>query len=123
MESKSEVKAINITFSKKLLYWLEQRGKTQADLAKRLNVSTAVVSDWCNEKKIPRADKIVDIAGWLLIEVSDLLEEKERSHDIIEDILFRIKDDTAFFETVKQLYLLNATNFGKADDYIKLLSK
>lgn len=123
MEGKSGVKAINITFSRKLLYWLEQRRKTQADLAKRLNVSTAVVSDWCNEKKIPRADKIVDIAGWLLIEVSDLLEEKERSHDIIEDILFRIKDDTAFFETVKQLYLLDVTNFEKADDYIKLLSK
>lgn len=42
---------INIIFSKKLVYWLERRGKTQADLYKMLGVSSATVSDWCNNKK------------------------------------------------------------------------
>lgn len=116
-------KTINITFSKKLVYWLERRNKSQADLSKRLNVSSAVVSDWCNEKKIPRADKLVDIAGWLMIEVSDLLEEKERKSDLTEDIIFRLKDDEAFLSTIKKLYEMDSNNFAKATDYIDLLCK
>lgn len=38
-------------FSKNILYWLAQRGKTQADLYKRMEVSSATASDWCNGKK------------------------------------------------------------------------
>lgn len=76
MESKSQ-KEINKIFSKNLTFWLQERGKAQADLYKKMNVSSATVSDWCNEKKIPRADKLVAIANWLNIELSDLLENKE----------------------------------------------
>lgn len=71
-----EEKEINRIFSKNLTYWLQERDKTQADLYKRMNVSSATASDWCNEKKIPRVDKLVVIADWLSIELSDLLEEK-----------------------------------------------
>lgn len=42
---------INIIFSNNLNYWLERRGKTQADLYKKLNVSSATASDWSNGKK------------------------------------------------------------------------
>ncbi len=78
-----EPKEINIIFSKNLKYWLQERGKTQADLYKKMNVSSAVASDWCNEKKIPRADKLVAIAKWLSIELSDLLENKEHKNHIV----------------------------------------
>ncbi len=79
MEIESQ-KEINKIFSKNLTYWLQERGKTQADLYKKINVSSATASDWCNEKKIPRVDKLVIIANWLNIELSDLLENKEHKN-------------------------------------------
>lgn len=74
-----ETKDINKIFSKNLTYWLQQRDKTQADLYKKMNVSSATVSDWCNEKKIPRVDKLVTMASWLSVELSDLLEDKNKT--------------------------------------------
>lgn len=82
-----EDKELNRIFSKNLLYWLDRRGKTQADLYKKMKVSSAVVSDWCNEKKMPRLDKMVVIVSWLSIELSDLLEDKQKNHSSIDDKL------------------------------------
>lgn len=80
-------KEINKIFSKNLTYWLQKREKTQADLYKKMNVSSATASDWCNEKKIPRVDKLVIIAKWLNIELSDLLENKG-----YKDVTFRVSE-------------------------------
>ena len=63
-------------FSENLKYWLSERGKTQTDLRKYMNVSSATTSDWYNGKKIPRTDKIQAICGWLGIELDDLLTDK-----------------------------------------------
>ena len=68
-------------FSKNLNRYLDENNKTQADLYKYMGVSSAVVSDWCNGKKLPRLDKIQSICNWLGIEKSDLLEEKEREKE------------------------------------------
>lgn len=114
---------INVIFSNKLNYWLERRGKTQADLYKRLNVSSATASDWCNSKKMPKADKLVLIAKWLMIELSDLLEEKEPESDKTDDIIFRLKDDASFREAVEILFDSSKDNFNKILDYEHLLSK
>lgn len=72
-----EDKEVYRIFSKNLNYWLSVNNKTQADLYRKMGVSSATASDWCNEKKIPRVDKLVVIANWLSIELSDLLEKKE----------------------------------------------
>lgn len=72
-------KEIKKIFSKNLTFWLNERNKTQADLYKQMKVSSATASDWCNEKIIPRVDKLVAIADWLNIELSDLLEDKKRN--------------------------------------------
>lgn len=114
---------INKIFSKKLIYWLERRGKTQADLYKILGVSSATVSDWCNNKKMPKADKLVAISKWLMIELSDLLEDKEPTNDKINDIIFRIKDDDEFREAITILFDSNKENFNKILDYERLLTK
>lgn len=114
---------INIIFSKKLVYWLERRGKTQADLYKMLGVSSATVSDWCNNKKMPKADKLIIIAKWLMIELSDLLEDKDPTNDKINDILFRIKDDDEFREAITILFDSTKENFDKILDYERLLNK
>lgn len=109
-------------FSSNLNYWLNKRGKTQADLYKKMGVSSATASDWCNAKKVPRTDKICDIAAWLMIEISDLIETKERFDDMQNDIIYRIKDDAHFMEIVKKLYNCKQEELIKIEDYINLIS-
>lgn len=62
-------------FSENLKRYMEAREKTQADLYKYMKVSSATASDWYNGRKLPRTDKILAIASWLGVELSDLLED------------------------------------------------
>lgn len=62
-------------FANNLQHFLEIGGKKQIDLAEKLNVSTATVSDWITAKKLPRMGKINQISQWLNVSISDLLEE------------------------------------------------
>lgn len=115
---------INLIFSNNLLYWLETRCKTQADLYKRMNVSSATASDWCNGKKMPRADKMTEIAEWLMIELSDLLYEKEHTEvSEFDELIFRIKDDLTFRGLVSDINSLSKEDYKKVLDYIELLKK
>jgi transcriptional regulator with XRE-family HTH domain len=66
---------LKMAFGRNLKRLLTERDKTQAELCRRLKVSSATVSDWANGKKIPRADKLQAICVWLNCELSDLLEE------------------------------------------------
>lgn len=114
-----ELKSI---FSKNIGYWLDKRGKTQADLYKKMEVSSATASDWCNGKKLPRTDKLVEIAAWLMIELSDLLEQKE--HDLSDSanhILFRINDDERFRDLVTKIDKASDTDLSKIEDYVNFV--
>lgn len=62
-------------FAMNLKTALEHEGRTQADMAKYMHISTATASDWCNGYKMPRADKLQSLSNWLNIELSDLLVE------------------------------------------------
>ena len=62
-------------FSLNLRRYLEADGKTQADLARYMKVSTATASDWCNGKKVPRIDKVQTISAWLGIGAHDLIPQ------------------------------------------------
>ena len=64
-------------FSRNLKIYMEARQKKQSDLCKYMNVSSATVSDWCNGKKMPKTQRIGDIANWLHIEVTDLFNDVE----------------------------------------------
>lgn len=110
-------------FSKNILYWLAQRGKTQADLYKKMEVSSATASDWCNGKKLPRTDKLVDIASWLMIELSDLLETKDYSEtpSTENQIAFRLKDDERFRSIITLIYNASDKELDKIEDYINLV--
>ena len=66
---------LKMAFGRNLKRLLAERDKTQAELCRRLKVSSANASDWANGKKIPRADKLQAICVWLNCELSDLLEE------------------------------------------------
>lgn len=71
------------TFSKNLEYWLSVRGKNQADMYKYMEVSSAVASDWCKGKKIPRADKLVKLSEWLMVDVNDLITDSKANISIL----------------------------------------
>lgn len=56
---------------------LEERGKTQADLASYLGVSVPSVCYWCNGVKMPRMDKIDAICKYFSIDRYQLMEERK----------------------------------------------
>ena len=60
-------------FSSNLKRLLSSRGKTQADMVKYMNISSATASDWCNGKKIPRADKLQSLCSWLSCDLDSLM--------------------------------------------------
>lgn len=69
-------------FSSNLRRCLEADGKTQADLARFMKVSTATVSDWCNGKAIPRIDKVQTIGAWLGVGAYDLIPKTGMYGDV-----------------------------------------
>ncbi len=110
-------------FSKNLTYWLEYRGKTQADLYKFTGVSSATASDWCNGKKIPRTDKIIDIARWLMIELTDLMTETRNQYSESDKIIYRLKNDKDFKKLIKRIDSLPLDKCLKVAEYVDLLIK
>lgn len=118
-----ESEKLRIIFSDNLRYWLSYRGKTQADLYKMAGVSSATASDWCNGKKIPRADKLVDIARWLMIELTDLLTDTRNEYDNLDSAFYRLKNDEDFKDIVIDLMSLDYEQYQKVKDYISLLKK
>lgn len=110
-------------FSNNLTYWLNYRNKTQADLYKMAGVTSATASDWCNAKKIPRADKIVDIADWLGVELTDLMTEKRNQYNEFDKVVYRLKCDKDFQKTIFDIFYLSEENYNKLKDYVALLKK
>ncbi len=71
----------NKIFSKNLKFYLDEYDMTQAELAKRLNVGTTSVYNWCNGIKTPRMDKIDAMCGIFNCKRSDLMEDKSEFQD------------------------------------------
>ena len=62
-------------FVKNLRYLMAERGITQADICRELNVSSATASDWCNGNKYPRVDAMQKLADLLGVLFSTLTTE------------------------------------------------
>lgn len=109
---------LKLIFSNNLKYWLKERDKTQADLSRYINVSSATASDWCHGYKMPRTDKLQSICSWLGIELNDLLEEqdfdqKKKTYYINEDA----RELAQFlFENPEYRILFDASRKIKKDD-------
>ncbi|HAR6483411.1 TPA: helix-turn-helix transcriptional regulator [Staphylococcus pseudintermedius] len=65
---------------KKLLH---QKGKTQTDMAKELNLKESTVSSWMNSVKYPRREKIEMLADYFNVLPSDITEDKTKQQDTI----------------------------------------
>lgn len=68
-------------FKRNLNHYLSINGYTQADMARRMKVSTATAAKWCTGQMIPRIDKVQSLCNWFGVQKSDLLEEKEYRSD------------------------------------------
>ena len=95
-------------FAKNLKHYMEQAKRTQTDLCKYMKVSSATVSDWCNGRKMPRADKIQAIAKWLGVNIGDLMQENtgyyinEETARVAQDI-FENKELRALFDVQRDM--------------------
>lgn len=78
MPTESEARAI---FADNLRWYSKQSGITQVEIATRLGVSTATVSDWFSGKKYPRPEKAQKLADFLGIRISDLQRNKAERED------------------------------------------
>ena len=64
-------------FASNLKRYMEQRGKTQKELAEIVGVSAPTMNDWIKAKKYPRIDKIEILADYFGILKSDLIEDEK----------------------------------------------
>lgn len=99
-----------LVFSKNLKFYLERYEMSQADLAKRLGVSTTSVSNWVQGLKAPRMDKVDTMCDLFNCSRSDLMEERSKSGYYLDqetaEIAQRIKDSSelaALFDVQKDM--------------------
>lgn len=85
----------NKVFSKNLRLYLDKNNMTQLDLAKRLNVGTTSVSNWCNGLKSPRMDKVDAMCKLFNCSRTDLMEDNtslstSRKRGVVIKVLGRV---------------------------------
>lgn len=118
MEQKTDAEYRQI-FKKKLIYYMEKFGKTQADLINDLGLSQSTVSSWCTGIKLPRMGKIQMLADYFGIEKSDLIEEKP--DNTVKDNTYYLNDETAelaqfAFQNPEYKVLFDASRKTKPED-------
>lgn len=74
-----------------ICYFLDLYGWSQSKLARRIDVSTATISDWTNRKKSPSPDNLDSIAEAFNIDVCDLLVDRQSAdYEDVEAIEFQV---------------------------------
>lgn len=107
----------NAIFSKRLRHYLNKYDMTQLELAKKLGVGTTSVYNWCNGIKTPRMDKVDAMCDLFHCKRSDLMEEKEPTHNEH----YYLNDDTRqlaqfMFENPEYKVLFDASRKVKKED-------
>lgn len=74
---------INEIFAKKLRFFMDLYGMNQKDLADRMRVSEASVSNWMKGIKFPRADKVDKLCSIFNCKRSDFVEESTSDVDSV----------------------------------------
>lgn len=113
-------------FAANLKRYMEQRGKTQKELAEIAGVSAPTMHDWLKAKKYPRIDKIETLANYFGILKSDLIEEKSEEHkkmqadnDTLADIIIRLRTDSEFLSVVEALKELDSDKLSSLLAFLK----
>ncbi len=66
-------------FSANLKMYMALNGKSRKEVCEALGYSYFTFSDWVNGKKMPRMDKVEQLANYFGILKSDLIEEKKET--------------------------------------------
>ncbi len=108
------------TFAKNIKYYLNERGLTQTQLAKILDYPEMTVSNWVNAKYYPRIDKIQEMADFLSINKSDLIEDKieTNTNKLTTDQEQLITHYNNSNTQGKTIILTTAKNISKAYPYL-----
>ena len=107
----------NKLFAKNLRYYLNKNNMTQAELAKRLNVGTTSVYNWCNGIKSTRMDKVDAMCDIFKCKRSNLIEDKEH----VEENEYYLDPETAkkaqeIFENKQLSLLFDAARDAEPED-------
>ena len=76
----------------KRLAW--ERKKTQADIARDLDISKATISSWMNGTRVPRMDKIDLLCQYFMVKRSDILEDSEEVPISGQDEFYYLDEET-----------------------------
>lgn len=66
-------------FSQNLKKYMALNGKSRKEVCEALGYSYFTFSDWVNGKKMPRMDKVEQLANYFGIKKSDLIEETKKA--------------------------------------------
>jgi repressor LexA len=88
-------------FSKNLQMYMALNGKSRKEVCQALGYSYFTFSDWINGKKMPRMDKVEQLANYFGIKKSDLIEETKKEQPVVIDGLSEKKK--AFIDKVMQM--------------------
>jgi transcriptional regulator with XRE-family HTH domain len=66
-------------FSQNLKKYMALNGKSRKEVCEALGYSYFTFSDWVNGKKMPRMDKVEQLASYFGIKKSDLIEETKKA--------------------------------------------
>ena len=88
-------------FSKNLQKYMALNGKSRKEVCQALGYSYFTFSDWVNGKKMPRMDKVEQLANYFGIKKSDLIEETKKEQPTEFDGLSERK--RSFIDKVKQM--------------------
>lgn len=88
-------------FSRNLQKHMALNGKSRKEVCQALGYSYFTFSDWVNGKKMPRMDKVEQLANYFGIKKSDLIEETKKEQPTNYDGLS--EKQKAFIDKVMQM--------------------
>lgn len=88
-------------FSRNLQKYMALNGKSRKEVCQALGYSYFTFSDWVNGKKMPRMDKVEQLANYFGIKKSDLIEEPKKEQPTEYDGLS--DDRKEFINKVRQM--------------------
>lgn len=65
-------------FSQNLKYQMEINNKSRQEVSQALGISYFTITSWVNGSKYPRMDKVAKLAEYFGVQISDLIEYKEK---------------------------------------------
>ena len=99
----------NIVFSKRLIHYMDLYRMSQKDLAQRVGVSEATISNWVKGVKSPRVDKVDKLCIIFNCKRSDLVENSNTPP--VSPLVNEIMENAASLSEAEQQEVLSFARF------------